>query len=43
MGGIVLAVLMNWYFSPHRQCLRTAASMGYGAAQASEGCRGEGR
>lgn len=42
-GGVALAVLMNWYFSPHSQCLRTAGSMGYGEVQANKGCAGEGR
>ncbi len=41
--GLILAVLMHWYFSPYRQCLRTAGSMGYGPEQASKGCAGERR
>lgn len=42
-AGIALAVLMNWYFSPYSQCMRTAGSMGYAQAQASKGCAGLGR
>lgn len=42
-GGIALAVLMHWYFSPSSQCLRTAAAMGYDLDQAAKGCNAEGR
>lgn len=43
LAGLALAVLMHWYFSPYRQCLRTAGNMGYGTEQARHGCLSEER
>lgn len=42
-AGLVLAVVMHWYFTPYNQCLRAAGSMGYGHAEARQSCSGEQR
>jgi hypothetical protein len=42
-AGLVLAVVMHWYFTPYNQCLRAAGSMGYGHEEALHSCSGEER